>query len=112
MSQTARIAVAVVAVVILVIVGWLVFRDGGEEATPLPTPTVAAVPATPTPTLADQLSDRLRGVTLEIAHHQFEAVAVEGAPLELACMSAGRQHLHALDVDLLTSIRVAFGQWH
>ena len=54
----------IVAVVILVIVGWLVFRDGGEEATPLPTPTVADVPATPTPTLADQLSDRLRGVTL------------------------------------------------
>jgi hypothetical protein len=77
MSQTARIAVAVVAVVILVIVGWLVFRDGGEEATPLPAPTVAAVPATPTPTLADQLSDRLRGVTLGTSDAVIRELAAE-----------------------------------
>ncbi len=64
MSQTARIAVAVVAVVILAIVGWLVLRGGGEDAGPPPEPTATPSPATPTPSLSEQLSARLRGVTL------------------------------------------------
>ncbi len=64
MSQTARVAVAVVAVVILAIVGWLVLRGGGDDTAPPPEPTATPPVATPTPSLAEQLSERLRGVTL------------------------------------------------
>jgi hypothetical protein len=64
MSQTARIAAAVVIVIVIAFLGWFLLRGGDETATPPPEPTATAMPATPTPTLAEQLSERLRGVTL------------------------------------------------
>jgi hypothetical protein len=78
MSNVVKIVIAVVVILGLAVAGWYLLRgDSAEESLPAPEPTATVAPPPPTPDLASQLSERLRGVTLATSDAAIRQLAAE-----------------------------------